>query len=137
MDVVRLVLVVLAVWCVPAMARVGCSAGVPLLRFHLAVAPEAEGPAPLPVRGINRIEPGQKLIYTPTGVGETNGEKGKITLVLVPADPDDKLTVLKPRPANAAAEWDAPLRTQVVALVYGPSGLATKKGATQVGSKYG
>ncbi len=56
--------------------------------------------------------------------------KGEVALVLVPANPrlaGEKLVILDPKPANKPQQWKVPLRTAVVAYVYGPSGLNTHK----------
>jgi len=104
-----------------------CPSGVPLVQFHLIVEP-AGGDAPgHSVRSVNRIAPGQKLIYNPVKPLPEHLKKAQAALVLAPSRPGEGLVVLEPKSARAMAEWKAPLRASVVALVYGPQGLDAKR----------
>ncbi len=115
-----------------ALATRVCSAGTSLLTFQLAAEPAGGRSVPLSVRSLNRLEAGQKLLYSPVRFHSEKTSKGKVAIVLVPADAGGKLVVLKSKPAKAAAEWKVPFRTSVVALVYGPDGLNTGKVSTLV-----
>ena len=111
----------------------GCASGVPLGDFQLDVRSDPKLPA-LPLRGINRLEEGQTILYAP-GKLRLNPKGGEVALVLAPAPAKPgtlmselpKLEVLEPKPANKPAQWTVPYRTGVVALVYGPQGISTKK----------
>ena len=113
-----------------------CSAGMPLLTFQLAVEPADASSVPISVRSVNDLTPDLKLIYAPVSFSARDENKGRVSLVLVPADPNQELRVLKPRPAEAMAEWEIPFRTSVVALVYGPKGLDTGKVSSLVKKDY-
>ncbi len=111
----------------------GCASGVPLGDVELRVQRDPKVPT-LPLRGINRLEEGQTLLYSP-GKLRLNPKGGEVVLVLAPAPAKPgmsmkdlpKLEVLEPKPANKPAQWSVPYRTGVVALVYGPQGLSAKK----------
>lgn len=115
---------------------VNCAAGVPLgnLQFDVAGDPQLSR---LPLRGMNRLGEGDRIYYTP-GKLRVNPKGGEVALVLAPAPltaapgtplPKDvsRILVLDPMPANKPAEWSVPFRVGVVALVYGPEGVSTKK----------
>jgi hypothetical protein len=127
MVMVRLLFSALISCAVLHPAWAACSVGNALLQFQLAVQPADGSRAPISVRSVNLLSPGQKLIYAPIGKLDEEDRKGKVTLVLVPVGANEKLTVLKPQSAGSSTEWEVPFLTQVVALVYGPSGLDTKK----------
>ena len=111
----------------------GCASGVPLGDFQLDVRSGPKLPA-LPLRGINRLEEGQIILYAPNKL-RLNPKGGEVALVLAPAPAKPgtlmselpKLEVLEPKPANKPAVWTVPNRTGVVALVYGPQGVSIKK----------
>jgi hypothetical protein len=111
----------------------GCASGVPLGDFHLDVRSDPKLP-PLPLRGINRLEEGQIILYAPDKL-RLNPKGGEVALVLAPAPSKPgtlmselpKLEVLDPKPANKPARWVVPYRTGVVAVVYGPQGVSIKK----------
>lgn len=87
------------------------------------------GPEALPLRTINRLEEGDTLHYKPL-LRSGEQRKGDVSFVLVPANPaaaGEKLLVLQPKAANKPQQWKTPWRVAVVAFVYGPSGLDTKK----------
>lgn len=94
-----------------------------------AAATQASGGEALPLKTINRLEEGDVVTYSPieTKITKIHGE---ITLVLVPfhhgAD-EDPLTVLDPKSATKPQEWTIPLKTSIVIVVYGPSGLSRGK----------
>jgi len=103
-----------------------CPSGVPLLQFHLIVEPGGDAPGHS-VRSVNRIVPGQKLIYNPVKPLPEHLKKAQVALVVVPSSPAEGLLVLEPKSARALAGWKVPVRASVVALVYGPQGLDTKR----------
>ncbi len=105
-----------------------CPAGGPIGSVDLRVL-STRGGEPLPLRTINRLEEGDKLLYRPLlRAGEER--KGEVALVLVPANKaaaGEDLRILDPKSANKPQEWSVPWRVSVVAFVYGPSGLIAKK----------
>src|SRR5580700_8195793 len=111
----------------------GCASGVPLGDFQLDVRADPKLP-PLPLRGINRLEEGQVILYAPNKL-RLNPKGGEVALVLAPAPAKPgtlmkelpNLEVLEPKPANKPAQWTVPSRTGVVAVVYGPQGVNVKK----------
>jgi hypothetical protein len=111
----------------------GCASGVPLGDVELRVRSNPKLPT-LPLRGINRLEEGQVILYSP-GKLRINPKGGEVALVLAPAPAKPgtlmndlpKVQVLEPKPANKNAQWSVPYRIAVVALVYGPQGLSAKK----------
>ncbi len=118
---------------VSAAVPLGCASGVPLGDFELRVRSDPKRP-PLPLRGINRLEEGQTILYSPEKL-RLNPKGGEVAVVLAPAPAKPgslmtdlpKMEVLPPKAANKPAEWNVPYRTGVVALVYGPQGLSAKK----------
>jgi len=102
----------------------GCAGGVPVSSFRLLVEPPKGGPA-IPVTSVNVIRPGDKLRYEPTHLPVSAKHKGKIALMLIPAsDQSSKgLKILEPKPAKDVQEWEVPLRTAVLGVVFGPQGL--------------
>jgi hypothetical protein len=103
-----------------------CPSGAPLLHFHLIVEPGDDAPGHS-VRSVNRIVPGQKLVYNPIKPLPEHLKKAQVALVLASSRPSEGLVVLEPKSARALAAWKVPFRASVVALVYGPQGLDTKK----------
>jgi hypothetical protein len=107
----------------------GCPASVPLGTFHLSVQPD-DGGAPRPVAQVNVIHPGQKIVYQPLQLPSESKDKAKVSVVMAPAltpNISHSLAVLEPHPAEKAAEWVAPFRVSVLAVVFGPQGLDQKK----------
>jgi hypothetical protein len=95
----------------------------------LRVTSARGGGEALPLRTINRLEEGDSVLYRPL-LRSGEQRKGDVALVLVPvnrAAAGEKLLVLEPKPADQSQEWRVPWRVAVVAFVYGPSGLDTKK----------
>jgi hypothetical protein len=99
-----------------------CAAGVPLGTFQLLVQPPGE--QPLPIRDVNRILPGYKLLYRPSTSGKE--DKGKLAVIISNRDTQE-LQVLDAERADQAAEWTVPVRINILGVVYGPQGLDTKK----------
>lgn len=113
-----------------AVARAAtCPSGAPLVDFYLMVEPGAGGPE-RSVRSVNRILPGQKLVYAPANRLPETLKKAQVALVVAPSGRGGSLAVLAPKSARAVAEWKAPFRASVVALVFGPQGLDTNKVST-------
>jgi hypothetical protein len=107
-----------------------CPAGGAIGTVDLRVtSPSRGGGEPLPLRTINRIEEGDTLVYRPV-LRSGEHRKGEVTFVLVPVNKiatGEKLLVLDPKSASRPEAWQVPWRVSVVAFVYGPSGLNTKK----------
>lgn len=112
-----------------ALPPVVCPAGGPIGSVDLRVSsPRGAGEA-LPLRTINRLEEGDRLLYRPL-LRSGEERKGEMALVLVPANKaaaGEDLRILDPKPANKPQQWSVPWRVSVVAFVYGPSGLIAKK----------
>ncbi|WP_321474746.1 hypothetical protein [uncultured Paludibaculum sp.] len=101
-----------------------CPAGAPIGNVDLRVI-SAGNAEPLPLRTINRLQEGDRLQYRPI-LRSGEERKGKVSLVLVPANRDatgGKLLILEPKDAKKVQEWNVPWRVGVVGFVYGPSGL--------------
>jgi hypothetical protein len=121
-----------------------CAGTLNVGSFRLLVEPAKGGP-PLPVQSVNILQPGEKLKYEPLHLAPAIKNKARIAVLLVPAvKPDSKardkdrdrdkdkdseaeIDVLEARPAKAPAEWEVPVRTAVVGVVFGPHGLDVKK----------
>ncbi|MGH9374965.1 MAG: hypothetical protein ACRD1J_02230 [Terriglobia bacterium] len=102
--------------------------GLPVGVFKLQVAPPQGGP-PLPLNSVNRINAGDKLIYTPVELPHSIKDHARIAAVVVPEPKAAKkhAEVLEARPADAATEWTVPMRASVIGVVFGPHGLDVKK----------
>ena len=105
----------------------GCLASAPVGTFRLTVQP-ATGQRAKPLRQVNAIQPGQKLVYGPIQI-PSKLKNARVALVLVPdrSSTAQTLAVLEPRPAQERAEWTAPFRVGVLGVVFGPGGLDRKK----------
>ncbi len=112
--------------CLGAAVPRGCVASAPLANFQLSVKPPTGGAA-RPIRQVNVIEKGYKLVYAPREIPQESERKARVALVLGPVDRNAKLTVVETEEANQPAEWTAPFRVGVVAVVFGPQGLDHKK----------
>jgi hypothetical protein len=117
-----------------AAVPLNCAAGVPLGDLRLTVQ-STPGKPNLPLRGINRLGEGDKILYSPVKL-RVNPKGGKVALVIAPAPtkpgepvPTElpKLEVLEPIDANRPGEWKVPFRVGVIALVYGPEGINAKR----------
>ncbi len=108
----------------------GCPASLPLGSFELLVDP-GTGEVPHPIRQVNAVLPGQKLIYKPGQLPADHKKSAEIALILVPenrgAVQESALTVLNHQRASQPAEWKVTKPVGVIALVFGPQGLDTKK----------
>jgi hypothetical protein len=120
-------LVSLVAWPAAAAPR-ACLGSLPLGAFRLSVEPAKSGP-PLPVRTVNSIRAGEKLKYEPVRFPSDTKEKAQVAVVLVPAGDkgSGELTIFEPVKAATANQWTVPVDTSVVALIFGPQGLSTKK----------
>jgi hypothetical protein len=80
---------------------------------------------------VNAVLPGQKLIYKPGQLPADHNKSAEIALVLVPenraAEQEPVLSVLNHQRASQPAEWKVTQPVGVIALVFGPQGLDTKK----------
>ncbi len=96
--------------------------------FKLSVLPSLGGPS-LPVESVNLIQEGQILRYEPVDLPPSIRGKTKIALVLVPAPEatTEDLVVLDAKRAKSPADWDVPMRSSVVGVVFGPQGLDVKR----------
>lgn len=110
----------------------GCVAGIPLGVLKLDVQ-SRPGLPPLPLRSINRLGEGDRILYSPV---KLRRKGGKVALVIAPAPAKEgaplskdvpKVEVLEPKPADSPQQWDVPFRVGVVALVYGPNGISAKR----------
>lgn len=113
----------------PAAPR-GCPASLPLGSFELLVDP-GTGAAPRPIRQVNAVLPGQRLIYKPGQLPADHKKSAEIALVLAPenrgAVQEPVLSVLNHQRASQPGEWKVTKPVGVIALVFGPQGLDTKK----------
>ena len=107
-----------------------CPAGGPIGSVDLRISsPRRGGAEPLPLRTINRIEEGDTIHYKPL-LRSGEQRKGEVTIVLTPANKTaagEKLLVLQPKSAGTKQEWQVPWRVSVVAFIYGPGGLNSKR----------
>ncbi len=110
--------------------------GLPIGVFKIEVAPP-KGSAALPLNSVNRIDPGDKLIYTPVELPASIRDHAKIAVVVVPEPKgvQKHAEVLKARPADAPAQWIVPMRASIIGLAFGPHGLDVKKVSALVRSK--
>jgi hypothetical protein len=123
------VLILLPAGLSASLPPVVCPAGGPIGSVDLRVLSARGGSDALPLRTINRLEEGDRLVYRPL-LRSGEERKGEVAFVLIPANKTaagEKLRILDPKPANKPQEWNVPWRVSVVAYVYGPSGLNAKK----------
>jgi len=103
--------------------------------FQLLVDP-GTGSAARPIRQMNAVLPGQKLIYRPGQLPADYKKSAEIALVLAQENDASEagfaLTVLDRHRASEPGEWDVNKAASIVALVFGPQGLDTKKVASLV-----
>ena len=94
--------------------------------FRLTVQP-AGNPTSLQMRRVNNLPASSRIFYRPLDLPADMKRDAKLTLVLVPTDPDGAVTVLEPRLAAAAGEWVTPFAARLVLLVFAPQGLDEKR----------
>ena len=107
-----------------------CSGGVAAGTFRITVKTPNGGP-PLPIRRMNVIPAGSKLSYEPLQLPADLKKGGRIAVVIVPADAEQRAasgaSVLETHDANVNGEWTIPYRAGVVLGVFGPQGLDEKR----------
>ena len=90
-----------------------------------------QGGAPLAIRRMNIIPADSKLLYEPLQMPADLKKGGRITVVVVPADAEQRAaagaSVLEAHDANVTGEWTVPYRAGVVLVVFGPQGLDEKR----------
>jgi hypothetical protein len=98
--------------------------------FRILVS-SPNGSNPLPVRSLNNIAANSKISYEPIQLPDNLKKNGKLAVVAVPADPDQRAAqgamVLEPKPAGATAEWIAPFRIGTMLIAFAPQGLDEKR----------
>lgn len=109
------------IWAAPS----GCVGSAPVTSFRLTVQPS--GSPPLRLRLLNNLPVGSRVSYRPLDLPADMKKDAKLTLVLVPQDPDGNVTVLEPKLAAAAGDWIVPFPARVVLLVFAPQGLDEKR----------
>jgi hypothetical protein len=102
-----------------------CPGGAPLGRIELTVTPPSGGGARR-VQSVNRLLQGDTISYRPIQIDSPEKKKARVELLLVPSD-GSKIVVFDPQPAEKAASWTVPFRTQLASLVWGPEGLDKAK----------
>lgn len=102
---------------------------LPVETFSLQVMPPEKHAKPLPLGSVNRIREGDRLKYALVDLPPALRDKAKIALVLVPSPhtTEKNLVVLGAKAAAHSAEWDVPMRSSAVGVVFGPRGLDVKK----------
>src|SRR5271166_2499868 len=103
-------------------ASTGCVGSAPVTSFRVTVQPPGN-PTPLLIRQLNNLPAGSKIAYRPLDLPADMKKDAKLTLVLVPDNPDGNVTVLEPKLAAASGEWTAPFTAKIVLLVFAPQGL--------------
>jgi hypothetical protein len=90
----------------------------------------------LPLRSVNNLVANSTISYEPVQLPDSLKKNGKLTLVIVPADQDQRsvsgATVLEPRIAGATGEWTIPFQVGTLLLVFAPQGLDEKRVANLV-----
>ena len=80
---------------------------------------------------MNVIPAGSKLIYEPLQMPADLKKGGRIAVVIVPADAEQRAaagaSVLEAHDANVSGEWTIPYRVGVLLGVFGPQGLDEKR----------
>ncbi len=104
----------------------GCVGSLAVSSFRLTVQPSGN-PAALQIRELNNLPQGARISYRPLDLPADMKKDAKLTLVLVPDNPDGNVTVLEPKLAALSSEWVAPFATRIVLLVFAPQGLDEKR----------
>ena len=102
-----------------------CPGGAALGRMELTVVPP-EGGVARNIQTVNRILPGDRILYRPLEIDALEKKKVRIALLLVPSD-GSKIVVFDPQPADEPASWTVPFEAQLASLVWGPEGLDKAK----------
>jgi hypothetical protein len=106
-----------------------CPGAVAAGSFRLRVQPAAGGDA-LPIRRVNRIAQGSKILYEAQQLPADLKKNGRVALVLVPAVKDGDASgakIMEPAAAGESKEWIAPFAVSVAALAFAPQGLDEKR----------
>jgi hypothetical protein len=105
-----------------------CPGGVPVSGFRLFVVPVENGTA-IPLDAINEVKPGENVRYEPFHLPAAMKHEAKVTVLFVPSSDDsgEHIEVMRAQPADAPAEWQAPMRASVVGFIFGPHGLDANK----------
>ncbi len=104
----------------------GCVGSLAVNSFRITVQP-AGSAAALQIRQVNNLPAGARISYRPLDLPADMKKDAKLTLVLVPDNPDGNVTVLEPKLAATAGEWVAPFTARIVLLVFAPQGLDEKR----------
>jgi hypothetical protein len=93
-----------------------------------------KGGTALPLSSVNIVGPGEKLRYEPVKVPDELKSKGRVSVLIVPANDTSakSLKVLGAQPVDAPAEWIVPERASAVGVIFGPHGIDSKKAAALV-----
>ena len=106
----------------------GCVGSLQVAAFRLTVAPPLGNTAGyLAMRHVNNIPAGYRIRYQPTQLPADITRDSKLAVVLVPRAADGQITVLEPRPAIAATEWQVPFAARIAVLVFAPRGMDEKR----------
>ncbi len=109
-------------------ASQGCVGSLQVAAFRLTVAPPLGNTAGyLPMRHVNNIPAGYRVRYQPAQLPSDITRDSRLTLVLVPRAAEGQTTVLEPRPAMAATEWQVPFPVRTAVLVFAPKGMDEKR----------
>lgn len=111
-----------------SLASGGCSGSNPVATFKLYA--KREGFAPYPLREINALEPGMKILYQPLNLPGDDPEDARIAMIVVESRrgaATQRVLILDPKKADRTAEWEVPFRTETVAMVFGPQGFSEGK----------
>lgn len=107
-----------------------CSGTAAVGTFRLLVK-SPSGTNPLPIRSLNNIAANSKITYEPVQLPDSLKKNGKLTLVVAPADADQRAVagaaVLEPKLAGTSGEWTAPYRIGTLLVVFAPQGLDEKR----------
>jgi hypothetical protein len=106
----------------------GCSGSTPVATFKLYA--KRDGFAPYPLREVNELEPGMKILYQPVTISGDDPEDARITLIAVESRSGaatQRVLILDSKKADRTAEWEVPFRTETVAMVFGPQGFSEGK----------
>jgi hypothetical protein len=76
----------------------GCVGSAPVTSFRVTVQPTGNSPATL-IRQVNNLAAGSRIAYRPLDLPADMKKDAKLTLVLVPDNPDGNVTPELPRPA--------------------------------------
>ncbi|HXP86067.1 MAG TPA: hypothetical protein VN841_15185 [Bryobacteraceae bacterium] len=106
-----------------------CDGSMPVTSFRLSASPPDNQSQPnwVPLWHVNNLRAGYRIRYQPDDLPADMKNNAKLTLVMVPASPTGQITVLEPRAAATATEWQAPFTTRILLLVFAPQGLDEKR----------